>query len=177
MTLPEIEEPQKIERVLEDWDPARRLFFCDEAAPSGSPVQALRDFEPGPAAVLIGPEGGFSAEERARILSRDFVTSLSLGPRILRADTAAVAALTLVQASSVIGDKRLCGGDRPDYGPASFYWETCVARDTADDTPIESRHQLAAYLESGCKPRDAWRIGTEHEKFRVLQGRAQPCSL
>ena len=66
--------------------------------------------------------------------------------------------------SSAIGDKRLCARRAPDYGPAPFAGED-MARDTADDTPIESRDQLAAHLELGGKPRAEWRIGTEHEKF------------
>jgi hypothetical protein len=61
--------------------------------------------------------------------------------------------------------KGLCGRDGRDYGPPPFPTESNVARDTADGTPIKSPDQLAAYLESGCKPREAWRIGTEHEKF------------
>jgi 16S rRNA (uracil1498-N3)-methyltransferase len=104
LALPEIDEPRKLGDVLAAWEPARRLFFCDEAAPIANPVEALAAFESGPAAVLIGPEGGFSRDERADLLARPYVTALSLGPRILRADTAAVAALTLAQA--FIGDWR-----------------------------------------------------------------------
>jgi 16S rRNA (uracil1498-N3)-methyltransferase len=104
LALPEIDPPTSLADALSQWDPARRLIFCDEAAPAGSTVEALRQLAPGPAAVLIGPEGGFSPEERADLLERPFVAALSLGPRILRADTAAVAALALVQA--FIGDWR-----------------------------------------------------------------------
>ncbi len=104
LALPEIDPPTSLADALSQWDPARRLIFCDEAAPAGSAVEALRQLAPGPAAVLIGPEGGFSPEERADLLERPFVAALSLGPRILRADTAAVAALALVQA--FIGDWR-----------------------------------------------------------------------
>lgn len=104
LALPEVHAPTSLADALSNWDPARRLILCDEAAPAGSPTKALGQIAPGPAAILIGPEGGFSAEERADLLQRPYVTALSLGPRILRADTAAVAALALVQA--FIGDWR-----------------------------------------------------------------------
>jgi 16S rRNA (uracil1498-N3)-methyltransferase len=102
LALPAIDPPEKLDAVLSGWDPARRLIFCDEAAAVSDPADALRGLPAGPAAVLIGPEGGFSAEERADLLSRPYVTAIWLGPRILRADTAAVAALALVQ--TFIGD-------------------------------------------------------------------------
>ena len=83
-------------------------MFCDEDAPVTDPVSALRQAadpdSPPPLAVLVGPEGGFSDEERAMIRARPNSVALSLGPRILRADTAAVAVLALVQA--VLGDAR-----------------------------------------------------------------------
>lgn len=82
----------------------RRLIFCDESAPSHSPAGVLNDLEGLPVGVLVGPEGGFSDAERALLLAQDFVVPISLGPRILRADTAAVAALAVVQA--IIGDWR-----------------------------------------------------------------------
>ena len=82
----------------------RRLIFCDEAAPSQSPARHLRELEGLPVGLLVGPEGGFSDEERNLLLAQDFVVPISLGPRILRADTAAVAALAVVQAT--IGDWR-----------------------------------------------------------------------
>jgi 16S rRNA (uracil1498-N3)-methyltransferase len=104
LTLPAIDRPQKLEAVLAGWDPARPLIFGDESAPVTSPSAALARLPRGPAAVLIGPEGGFAAEEREDLLSRPYVTALSLGPRILRADTAAIAALALAQA--FIGDWR-----------------------------------------------------------------------
>jgi 16S rRNA (uracil1498-N3)-methyltransferase len=78
--------------------------FCDEAAAVTDPVAALAGLTPAPLAVLIGPEGGFAEDERAALLKLPNVVQLSLGPRILRADTAAVAALTLVQA--LVGDWR-----------------------------------------------------------------------
>ena len=104
LSLPEIAPFKPLDQVLTGWDPARRLIFCDEAAPVADPVAALKAVPAGPLAVLIGPEGGFSDAERARLLDLPQVTVLSLGPRILRADTAAVAALALVQA--VIGEGR-----------------------------------------------------------------------
>jgi 16S rRNA (uracil1498-N3)-methyltransferase len=82
----------------------RRLILCDESAPSHSPARTLADLEGLPVGILVGPEGGFSDEERNLLLAQDFVVPISLGPRILRADTAAVAALAVVQAS--IGDWR-----------------------------------------------------------------------
>ena len=79
------------------------LIFCDEDAETRDPVAALSHIARGaPLAVLIGPEGGFADEERAVLLKHPSVVRLALGPRILRADTAAVSALTLVQA--VVGD-------------------------------------------------------------------------
>ncbi len=90
--------------MLADWPEEHRLIFCDEGAPTANPGEALGGLARGPAAVLIGPEGGFSEAERRDLLARSNVTVLSLGPRILRADTAAVAALALVQ--SFIGDWR-----------------------------------------------------------------------
>jgi len=81
--------------------------FCDEAADVADPVTALRaatNASMPPVAVVIGPEGGFTEEERAQLLRAPSVVRLALGPRILRADTAAVAALTVVQA--VLGDWR-----------------------------------------------------------------------
>jgi 16S rRNA (uracil1498-N3)-methyltransferase len=104
LAIPECETPRKLADVLAAWDATRRLIFCDEGAELANPGEALAKITRGPAAVLIGPEGGFSDDERATLLSRPCVTALSLGPRILRADTAAVAALALLQ--SFIGDWR-----------------------------------------------------------------------
>jgi 16S rRNA (uracil1498-N3)-methyltransferase len=102
LALPEVAAPVDFARadVLADSD--RLLVFCDEDAEVKDPVAALTQARRGPFAVLIGPEGGFAAEERAILLKRPNVVRLSLGPRVLRADTAAVAALALVQA--VLGD-------------------------------------------------------------------------
>lgn len=99
LRLPDVLPAAKLERLIDGWDPAVPLIFCDEAAPIASPVAALGAIAPGtPVALLIGPEGGFDREERARLLGLPFVHALSLGPRIMRADTAAVAALALVGA-------------------------------------------------------------------------------
>ncbi|MGZ8362697.1 MAG: 16S rRNA (uracil(1498)-N(3))-methyltransferase [Caulobacteraceae bacterium] len=101
LDVPEIIEPEKLDRVLEGWDSARRLMFCDE----GGDARPVLDLDQsGPWAILIGPEGGFAPEERDRLRGESFVTPVSLGPRILRADTAAIAAMSLWQAR--LGDWR-----------------------------------------------------------------------
>jgi 16S rRNA (uracil1498-N3)-methyltransferase len=107
LTLPEIVEPLALNRAIDALSPDRALIFCDEDAEAAEPIAALSTLRSGgpiPLAVLIGPEGGFAEDERAKLLRRPNVVRLSLGPRILRADTAAVAALALVQ--SVLGDWR-----------------------------------------------------------------------
>ena len=102
LALPDIEEPLPLAQLIAGWDPRRRIIFCDENAEVASPVGTLSGLVRGPLAVLIGPEGGFADDERAALLELPNVVRLTLGPRILRADTAAVAALALVQA--VVGD-------------------------------------------------------------------------
>jgi len=102
VAVPEVLAEEPLAQVLDRWDAARRLVFCDEAAEGASPLATLNALTPGPLAVLVGPEGGFAPEERRRLLGLPFVTPVSLGPRILRADTAAVAVLALVQAT--LGD-------------------------------------------------------------------------
>jgi 16S rRNA (uracil1498-N3)-methyltransferase len=102
--VPEVAEPVRLPTLLATWDGARRLIFCDEAADAESPLAALSSLTPGPLAVLIGPEGGFDPDERALLRAAPFTLAVSLGPRIMRADTAAVAALALVNA--VLGDWR-----------------------------------------------------------------------
>jgi 16S rRNA (uracil1498-N3)-methyltransferase len=99
-----VHAPERLERVVAAWDQARPLIFCDEDSGETCPFTALARIEPGPVAVLIGPEGGFDQAERELLSAQPFVTRISLGPRILRADTAAVAALALVNA--VLGDWR-----------------------------------------------------------------------
>jgi 16S rRNA (uracil1498-N3)-methyltransferase len=109
LTLPEIGDPLPFDRVIAQRDTARLLVFCDEDAEVRDPVAALTAARaPGggalPLAVLVGPEGGFAESERETLLKLPNTVRLSLGPRILRADTAAVAALALVGA--VLGDWR-----------------------------------------------------------------------
>jgi len=104
LALPKIAPAQTLTRLVAELDPARYLVFCDEEAAVTNPIAALGDLTPAPVSLLIGPEGGFAEDERTLLLKRPNVVRLSLGPRILRADTAAVAALAVVQA--VIGDWR-----------------------------------------------------------------------
>lgn len=99
--VPHVAEVAKLDTILRDWDPTRRILFCDENR-VGEPHNLPTD--PGPWAILIGPEGGFSATERDRIAAMGCAHPVSLGPRILRAETAAAAALTLWQNS--LGDWR-----------------------------------------------------------------------
>lgn len=98
--LPELAEPAKLEAVLKGWPEGRALIFADEEG--GAPL--LDVAKPGPAAILIGPEGGFTPEERAAIRSLPQAKGVSLGPRILRADTAMAAAVSLWMAAA--GDWR-----------------------------------------------------------------------
>lgn len=106
LALPAIEPVLPFDRWLAGLPQATPLIFCDEAADVADPLEALASLKDGPGdpCLLIGPEGGFAAAERDALLARGPVVRLSLGPRILRADTAAVAALALVQA--VLGDWR-----------------------------------------------------------------------
>lgn len=103
LDVPEVADPEKLDKILDGWDPARRLVFCDEGGDARPAIEALAGTG-GPAAILIGPEGGFAPEERERLRGLSFVTAVSLGPRILRADTAAISAMTLWQAAA--GDWR-----------------------------------------------------------------------
>lgn len=102
LAVPETREPVKLERLLAGWDHERRLIFCDEDASTNNPLPALKSIPQKKFALLVGPEGGFSEEERRMLRALPFVTAIPLGPRILRADTAAVAALAVIQAT--IGD-------------------------------------------------------------------------
>lgn len=108
--VPEIGDPERFDRLLDTWPAGRRLWFCDEALagtmpPSswakypGGVAQGATGAAPPSAAILIGPEGGFSEAERGRLSALPQAQAVALGPRILRADTAAVAALTLWQAA------------------------------------------------------------------------------
>jgi 16S rRNA (uracil1498-N3)-methyltransferase len=110
LNIPEIVEPRKFESLTRGWRAERLLVFCDEEADVKDPVAALASARSGglagrlPVSVLVGPEGGFAEHERDGLLKLPNMVRLALGPRILRADTAAVAALTLVQAA--LGDWR-----------------------------------------------------------------------
>jgi len=112
LSIASVVDPMPLERFLDKRDPERLLVFCDETAEVADPLQALRA-APSPSGgvdVLIGPEGGFAEEERALLLRQQQTLRLTLGPRILRADTAGVAALALVQAA--LGDWRQAAGSR-----------------------------------------------------------------
>jgi 16S rRNA (uracil1498-N3)-methyltransferase len=101
--IAEVAEPVAFDRFLSHRKPERLLVFCDEAADVANPLSVLQGDKPtGGIDVLIGPEGGFAEEERAVLLRQPNTLRLSLGPRILRADTAGIAALALVQAA--LGD-------------------------------------------------------------------------
>jgi 16S rRNA (uracil1498-N3)-methyltransferase len=102
LRLPELDAPERLESAINRWAGDRRLIFCDRDA-RGDPLSALGGLK-GPVALLIGPEGGFDPGERELLRAKPFVLTFSLGPRILRADTAAVAALALLNA--VLGDWR-----------------------------------------------------------------------
>jgi 16S rRNA (uracil1498-N3)-methyltransferase len=99
LSVPEIRETVSLEKLLAAWPKGRRLYFCDEGGEAEPLAKAARG---APAAILTGPEGGFDPAERAMLRGFDFVTPVTLGPRILRADTAALAALAIWQ--SVKGD-------------------------------------------------------------------------
>ncbi|MFM1959693.1 MAG: hypothetical protein RL588_1210 [Pseudomonadota bacterium] len=104
LDVPLLRAPEPLSRVLEALPVEVPVVFCDEAGEAPPLLAALGGLPRGPLAILVGPEGGFSASERASLRSRSGVIAVSLGPRILRADTAALSALTLVQA--VLGDWR-----------------------------------------------------------------------
>ncbi len=104
LRLPDVFEPVRFEMAMSSLASDRTLIFCDEDADVSDPIVQLSKVKRGPLAVLIGPEGGFSPDERSSLHHRPRVVRLSLGPRIMRADTAAVAALALV--NSVAGDWR-----------------------------------------------------------------------
>jgi len=107
LSVPEIAPETGLMPLLDGWTGVhgdRRLIFADEGEASSSPVPALEGLRGRRVGLLVGPEGGFSGEERDRLRALPFVVPVSLGPRILRADTAAVAALALIQA--IIGDWR-----------------------------------------------------------------------
>ena len=107
LSVPVMGEPVALEAMLDNWlsnHPDRVLIFCDELVEGSDDLAGLQSLSGRKLAVLIGPEGGFAEEERDLLRAKPFVHALSLGPRILRADTAAVAAMAIVQA--FIGDYR-----------------------------------------------------------------------
>jgi 16S rRNA (uracil1498-N3)-methyltransferase len=107
LTVPAIAPETTLEKLLADWSRvhgARKLIFADEGEGASSPLEKLLAIKDQPIGLLIGPEGGFSDEERRKLRAQPYVIPISLGPRILRADTAAVAAMAVIQAS--IGDWR-----------------------------------------------------------------------
>ncbi|AXV14517.1 16S rRNA (uracil(1498)-N(3))-methyltransferase [Neorhizobium sp. SOG26] len=104
LSVPEVVAPKRLSDLLDSWPTERRIIFCDEGDESQNPLPILSRIEETQLALLVGPEGGFSEEERQLLRALPFVTAIPLGPRILRADTAAVAALAVIQAA--IGDWR-----------------------------------------------------------------------
>lgn len=110
LRLPELHEPEKLTNILASWPADRTLVFADEDAPITSPLEALQRQPEGPMALLIGPEGGFDEEERTTLRAHTSVCPISLGPRVMRADTAAVAGLALLNA--IRGDWRSSLFDR-----------------------------------------------------------------
>jgi 16S rRNA (uracil1498-N3)-methyltransferase len=104
LSVPEVLPPARLKDLLERWPAERRIIFCDEGDEGQNPLSILSRIEERRLALLVGPEGGFSEEERTLLRDLPFVTAIPLGPRILRADTAAVAALAVIQAA--IGDWR-----------------------------------------------------------------------
>ncbi len=102
LTIPEIRTGISFDKLLASWPQERRLLFCDEGGDAKTMTQAARESRGGPCGILTGPEGGFDPAERAALRALPFVVPVSLGPRILRADTAALAALAIWQA--VAGD-------------------------------------------------------------------------
>lgn len=100
--IPQVAPPRRLDELLQDWPQDRRIVYCDEGHDSQNPLPVLQAIGERKLALLVGPEGGFSDAERALLRSLPFVTPIPLGPRILRADTAAVAAMAVIQAT--IGD-------------------------------------------------------------------------
>jgi len=105
LSLPEILPPEPLPRLLERWPAARRMVLCDESGTAPPIAEVLAGFAPGPLAVLVGPEGGFAQSELDALRKLPNVSPVGLGPRVLRADTAALAALAVLQA--LIGDWRM----------------------------------------------------------------------
>lgn len=102
LSIPELRAPKKFIKLVDEWNDERHLIFCDESHEINNPLSILQGLAGKKIAILIGPEGGFSEQERSALNNKSSVSSIPLGPRILRADTALVAALSIVQAT--IGD-------------------------------------------------------------------------
>lgn len=102
LDVPEIFEPEKFKQLLSNWPEDRKIIFCDESGNGQPAKEALASLKKGKYAIFIGPEGGFSREEFEIIISKHYIIPICMGPRILRADTAAIAALTCVQ--NFLGD-------------------------------------------------------------------------
>lgn len=102
MDVPNVHEASALPKILSEWDADRPLIFCDESAQAAPLANYSKQLHEKPAGILVGPEGGFSPKEREMLRSLDFVIPITLGPRILRAETAVVSALTLWQ--SLVGD-------------------------------------------------------------------------
>ena len=102
LAIPELQDPMVLDEVLNNFGTDRSIIYCDEATDKTNSIETLQGLDKKNLALLIGPEGGFSEAERDKLRSLDFVFPISLGPRILRADTAAVAAFAIVQA--IAGD-------------------------------------------------------------------------
>lgn len=98
LSVPELREPRPLDRVISSWPAGRRLLLCDESGGSPPIAEALLKEKSGPWAVLTGPEGGFAERELDALRKLPFVCAVGLGPRVLRADTAALAALAVLQA-------------------------------------------------------------------------------
>jgi 16S rRNA (uracil1498-N3)-methyltransferase len=98
LTVPEIAAPQALERILATWPSTRRLVLCDESGSAPPIAAALGSLAPAPLAVLTGPEGGFAESELDALRKLPFVSAVGLGPRVLRSETAALAAVAVVQA-------------------------------------------------------------------------------
>lgn len=104
LSVPQVREPAKLDRLLAEWEESRRLIYCDEDAPGNNPLPIVSDLAGQKLGLLVGPEGGFSDGERKILRALSYVAPIPLGPRILRADTAAVAALAVIQVAA--GDWR-----------------------------------------------------------------------
>jgi 16S rRNA (uracil1498-N3)-methyltransferase len=104
LSVPQIHAPQKLDHLIAAWDGSRRLMLCDESGTAPPVAAALKTAHSGPWAVLVGPEGGFAETELDDLRKLPFVCPVSLGPRVLRADTAALAGLAVLQA--LLGDGR-----------------------------------------------------------------------